>query len=450
MVARSAVAGALAIIMCGATPVAAAAATPPPVTAEPSERVTATVHPALVRVTGRFVGRVHNREGSYANGGRPYSFTITCSGFGVHPDGFLASSGHCVDANDRTIRGAFIRAAAEEALGNRTDMTLEQMIAHGTSAWAIEGEGSGSPVQSEIRVSGTPGAPPEGLLARVVDDRPITQGDVALLKVDAADIPTLELATDAGLAVGTPVRVAGFPKSLGEIVRPDAQPSIGNGTVTEDGVDGGRPAYKIDAPMEAGLSGGPAVDDSGRVLGINSLRTRGAIVMPISGFTDLLRRNGVTAELGPRDRLYREALDAYYAGEYTDALEGLPREGALHPRMEKLRTDAGTARDVYGDASENRLRQILVWVGVAVVLVAVVIAVVLVVRGQRSRRPVGFGPAPYPPFPGPPHGPPHGPPWQAGPAAPFPAPPMAAPGPPHHPPYHPFPAVGGPSDRAET
>jgi serine protease Do len=391
---------------------APAVSTPPPAVA-PSERATATVHPALVRVLGRFVGVVHDRQGAYANGGRPYRFTISCTGFGVHPDGYLASAGHCVDANDPTIREAFIRAAAEEAVAGRTDVTLEQMITHGTSAWAIEGPSPGSPIQSEIRVSGIPGAPPEGFLARVVDDRPIGQGDVALLKVDGANVAAVEFASDTGIGVGTPVLAAGYPESLGALVGPDAQPSIAVGAVVRPGVDGGRPIYEIDAALEHGVSGGPVVDANGRVFGINSVRTGGSIVIPIGAFADLLGRNGVTAEVGPRDRLYREALDAYDAGEYDDALralERLSRDGPVHPRIDKLRVDAQAARDAYGDASENRGAQILMWTGVVAAAIAVVaIGVVLVVRRRRRR---------YPPFPGPPAGPP----WQGGPSGPFPPP----------------------------
>jgi len=423
-----AVAALLAITVCGG---ASASAEPAPQVPSP-ERALATVHPALVRVTGTFGGWVHDRQGVYANDGRAYALTLTCSGFGVHSDGYLATAGHCVDANDPTVRMSFIEAAAEEAVAGRTDTTLEQMIEFGRSAWDIEGRAAGSPIESEIRVSGIAGAPPDGLLARVVDDRPIGQGDVALLKVDTTNLPTAELVTGSGLVVGTPLLAASYPESAGERVGPEAQPSIAHGAVTGSMTDGGRPIHETSAAMEAGSSGGPAVDDNGRVLGINSARTRGSeafnFVVPISGFTDLLGRNGVSAELGPRDLRYREALDDYYAGEHSDAIEAIDRlqqDGPVHPRIAKLRADAEAAREQVGDASENRLVQVLIWVGVAAGVVLVAVSALLIVRRRRRRAPVIATMAPHPPFPGPQPG-------AAWPRGPFP-PPGQHPAPPHRP-----------------
>jgi serine protease Do len=93
-----AVAAVLAITVCGGA--SASAESSPPQVPSP-ERAVATVHPALVRVTGTFVGWVHDRQGGYANDGRAYTLTLTCSGFGVHSDGYLATAGH---SSTRTTR----------------------------------------------------------------------------------------------------------------------------------------------------------------------------------------------------------------------------------------------------------------------------------------------------------------------------------------------------------
>jgi serine protease Do len=428
-----ALAAALAIVVCGAAPAAAGTVLPgtllPDAPAQ-SERAAATVNPALVRVTGTFVGWVHDREGRYANNGEPFTVTSKCSGFGVHPDGYLATVGYCVDANDPSVRGAFIQAAAEQAVANSPGVALEDMIRFGRSAWAVEGQSPGTPIASELRVTGIPGAPPDGMLARVVDDRPIGQGDVGLLKVDTTAIPTLELATGPGAAVGTPLIAVGYPEGAGARIATGAAPSTKAGTVTGTTTEGGRPAYEVDTAMEIGMSGGPAVDDSGRVLGINTIRVSGTqmynLVIPISGFTDLLGRNGVRAEMGPRDLRYREALDAYDVGEYTDVIDAIDRlqqEGSTHPRIAQLRSDAQTSRELHGDASENRLTQLLVWGSVAAGAALIVAVGALLVARRRRRKPVLIGSPP--PFPGPQPGPP----WQGGPFQPS----AWQPGSPNHP-----------------
>jgi serine protease Do len=414
----AALAAALAITVCSAAPAAATVVEPE----EPagSERAVATVRPALVRVTATFAGRVHNREGGYANNGQPYAFVFTCTGFGVHPDGYIATVGYCIDANDPSVRELFIQSAAEEAVASSPDIPLGQMIEFGRSAWDIEGTTPGTPIASQIRVTGIAGAPPDGMFARVVDNRPIGQGDVGLLKVDTTNLPTLELATGTALAVGMPLFAAGYPEGVGERIGPGATPSIEKAVVDQAATDGGRPVYRTDNAMEVGMGGGPAFDESGRVLGINSVRMSADqqlfnLVVPISGFTDLLGRNGVRAELGPRDLRYREALDAYHGGEYTDVIEAIDRlqqEGPTHPRVAQLRSDAQTSRELHGDASENRLTQLLVWGSVAAGAILIVAVGALLVARRRRRKLVPIG-AP-PPFPGPQPGPP----WQGGPFPP--------------------------------
>jgi hypothetical protein len=415
-----AVCSALVVTACGA---AAGDVVPPPhEVASPSERAAATLQPALVRITGTFTGWVRNQEGAYANGGRPYTYTATCTGFGVHHDGYVATAGHCVDTTGPDgAREPFIQAAAEDLIAAMPYLRLEDVIAHGRATWTVQGRTADSPIESEIRISGIPGAPAEGLPARVVDVRPLMEGDVALLKVDSPNLPTLELATGTDIPVGTQLLAAGYPRTVGALAGPDAQPSIKDGAVSGTQTVGSGSVYEISAALDQGMSGGPTVDHAGRVIGINSLRGSDSqpfnFVVPASGVAELLGRNGMRNEPGPRDLLYREALGAYYTGEYTEAIDALDRllqEVPAHARAGKLRADAEAARGRHGDASENHRDQVLVWVsaGVGTVLL-IVVGAVLMTRSRRRKRAV------YVPVPVPPQAQGH---WQGGPGAPFAAP----------------------------
>ena len=450
--ARSAVAVAAALVVtaCGAP--AGNVVPPPHEVASPSERAAATLEPALVRITGTFTAWVRNQDGAYANGGRPYSYTATCTGFGVHPDGYVATAGHCVDTTGPDgAREPFIQAVAEDLVKAMPYLRLEDVIAHGRSTWSVQGRTADSPIESEIRVTGIPGAASDGLPARVVDVRPLMEGDVALLKVESPNLPTLELATGTDVAVGTQLLAAGYPRTVGELAGPDAQPSIKDGAVSGTQTVGSGSVYEISAALDQGMSGGPTVDHAGRVLGINSLRGSDTqpfnFVVPASGIAELLSRNGMRNEPGPRDLLYRDAVGAYYTGEYTDAIDSLDRllqQVPAHTRAGKLRADAEAAREQHGDASENRRDQMLVWVsaGVGTVLL-IVVGAVLVTRRRRT-KPAVYLPAPQSPI-APPAGPHAHRQWQGGPGAPF-----AAPA--HQPvgavarPYHPYPpAQRGPA-----
>jgi serine protease Do len=98
--------------------------------------------------------------------------------------------------------------------------------------------------------------------------------DVALLKVEANNLPTVSLGDDRRLRVGDWVVAVGNPFGLGGTVTAGIVSSIGrdigNGPYTD--------YIQIDAPINRGNSGGPTFDISGRVIGMNT-----AIFSPSGG-----------------------------------------------------------------------------------------------------------------------------------------------------------------------
>jgi serine protease Do len=98
--------------------------------------------------------------------------------------------------------------------------------------------------------------------------------DVALLKVEANNLPFVALGDDRRLRVGDWVVAVGNPFGLGGTVTAGIVSSIGrdigNGPYTD--------YIQIDAPINRGNSGGPTFDISGRVVGMNT-----AIYSPSGG-----------------------------------------------------------------------------------------------------------------------------------------------------------------------
>ena len=98
----------------------------------------------------------------------------------------------------------------------------------------------------------------------VVADR---ETDLALLKIDATDLPTLELFDSSDLKQGQLVLAFGSPLgfdnsvSMGIVSSVARQPDPDSPTIY----------VQTDAAINPGNSGGPLVDTSGRVVGINTL-----------------------------------------------------------------------------------------------------------------------------------------------------------------------------------
>lgn len=111
--------------------------------------------------------------------------------------------------------------------------------------------------------------------AVVVGTDPI--GDISLLRITdppAEPLPYVELGTAADLVPGTTVLAIGNPFALGGS---DDTPTVTRGILGSGRIVRGvyTDAIQLDAPVNPGNSGGPALDLDGRLLGINGqVRTR--------------------------------------------------------------------------------------------------------------------------------------------------------------------------------
>ena len=100
---------------------------------------------------------------------------------------------------------------------------------------------------------------------RTLEGRPVRldeENDLALLKVDAENLPSIDLADPRGLAVGDVVLAIGNPRNVGQSVTQgiiSALPRIEDGFVIQ-----------TDAAINPGNSGGALVNVAGELIGINS------------------------------------------------------------------------------------------------------------------------------------------------------------------------------------
>ncbi|MCX5042115.1 trypsin-like peptidase domain-containing protein [Aldersonia sp. NBC_00410] len=368
------------------------------------ERAAALIRPAIVSLEMHITGYVFDEQGNIFNQGNPYEMEATCSGFVVNPDGWVATAGHCVDSGPEGFRDDFIQHAALEASASRPGVSAEDFYNFGVMNWRVEGFTPGSPLDVQIGVH--PGGDPNAaaLPARVVDFRPLGKGDVALVKVDAADMPSTDLATDPDVQVGDQVLAVGYPASTDLVTDQSAEPSNKEGAISSKKTQGSVPVYEISAAVSPGMSGGPTVDTAGKVLGVNSFTIAGEsqpfnFIAPSSGLTELLDRNGVDSVLGPVDTTFRDGLDALYAGRYTDAIADFDKVLALapeHAKAPELKTDATQLRDKYGDwgvpKSDDHLWY-LIGGGALAAMVAMGLALLLV---RKRRRPATAPAAPDP------------------------------------------------------
>jgi serine protease Do len=102
------------------------------------------------------------------------------------------------------------------------------------------------------------------LPARVVGVDPLT--DVAVLKVEARNLPTVTLGDSSQLQVGQWVLAIGAPLGLERTATQGIVSALGRALPNDSYV----PFIQTDVPINQGNSGGPLFDLDGRVVGINS------------------------------------------------------------------------------------------------------------------------------------------------------------------------------------
>ena len=158
----------------------------------------------------------------------------------------------------------------------------------------------------------------EGTVAGVDVD-----GDVAVISVDTSGAPAIAWA-DGTAAIGQPVFALANPGGSG--LRVGFGLVSGSGR-TFRGPRGRRITTSIEhnAPLLRGSSGGPVVDAEGRLLGLNTLRLEGGLILALAADGDLRSRVEELARgESPQHRELGIALAPAHATQRCDARSACP------------------------------------------------------------------------------------------------------------------------------
>jgi len=229
--------------------------------------------------------------------------------------------------------------------------------------------------------------------------------DVAILKIEERDLPTLRLAaTSSALKLGEQIFVIGYP---GVVLNHDflsrksqLEASVTVGRVSGFKIDiNDRKVIQTDAAITWGNSGGPAFNLDGEVIGVATfISTTLEGDQAIQGFNFLIPVDsvqGFCAFVGitpnPNTRLMSEwaaGVTAYFRGEYARSLrhlDGAERIMPGFPDIQRLRADAQMKVD-RNPRFARRGRTFGLGVGLVLVGAVAVLGVRTLARNRATSR----------------------------------------------------------------
>ncbi len=256
-----------------------------------------------------------------------------CSASFVTGTGTMLSAGHCVDPDEfRTdlIADAFYELQ-EQGLANGLqlkDVQDPDYTYHWTVLDAPKVTVTAYPMSDKGNV-----ATDSALSVRVLNFEPLGHGDTSVLQANipsGTTYPALAVA-DAVPAPGIDVVSIGFPGSITKntdvgTLAPTFNPGQTANLQTDS--TSGAGLIGVTATIAQGMSGGPTVDNSGRIVGVNSQnrfdneydQKLGAVVS-----TDELHRMLATStapsSLSRADQAWRRGMASYWAGAYREAVQ---------------------------------------------------------------------------------------------------------------------------------
>jgi len=323
----------------------------------PTHRVHMQSKPAIVKILAGYSAKwaVGNQTYTTSNGG-------SGSGLLISQDGYVLTNAHVVsdirDGDDkakqillRTLAANLLRGSNNPVNAENVRKVIDYLLKENVRLTELRRINyvvlqSGSRYPFEIKSYGAP-------LGEGVD---LAAGkDVAVLKIEVKNAPTLRIANSDSVQVGDRIYVMGYPGAaelggLGD-QKSMLEPTTNDGAISakKTSVDGA-PIFQTNTNTAPGNSGGPAITEKGEVIGLltaGNAKTQGFnFLVPSNTAMEFVRQAGVDLKPGPIDERWRQGLEHHWKQEYTLAKEKFAQVVALHP-------DHAVARQLIAEAEER-------------------------------------------------------------------------------------------------
>lgn len=342
---------------------------------------------------------------------KDFKTTAIGSGFALTPDGHIVTNAHVATPNEESLKEEFLKEglrktfeqqarAIEVDFAGEISEAKRELLTKSIAIYTAEKSRVDSNIDKKITVfadqtikqvaSGN-----SGLEAKVVGGGEEYPGkDVALLKAEAKDLPTLLLDTDEP-QVGSTLYAIGYPGKgtfgTGRDVNSVVESTQTQGTVSGfQGVKGGYRAIQTNADVSHGNSGGPAINDEGKVVGLVTAGVEDDggnfnLIVPSSVVKELLDKHGVVPTESDQMKEVKKGLDLASNQHYKAAKKSYEKAGNLGPFLDKIVQDNQRQIDAGKDVPLGPSTATIIGGGAGGVAVLVLLAA-LVIWGSSRRK----------------------------------------------------------------
>ena len=293
--------------------------------------------------------------------------TITGSALAVSEDGYLITNAHVVSPEGDELKQALANSALQDLAESSCQYLLHEVWqeqsrkaigalmgtqnflnlcsqAHETFfADHLDIESTSTSIYAATGATARDRIVEQGYKATVKASGDVTPGkDVAILKIEANQMPTVALGDDRPLTAGDRIFILGYP-GAGVVNEQEAvEPSLTAGLISaRKTMPAGWDILQTDAAMSSGNSGGPVFNEQGEVIGlatfskvdpVSGSQVQGAnFVIPISVVEEFLTEAKAEPALSPVSQLYTQGVDQFEQGRFNDALETFRQIQEINP-----------------------------------------------------------------------------------------------------------------------
>ena len=347
----------------------------------------------------------------------PLGVKATGSGFIITPDGYIVTNEHVV-AQTSEVTDLFVNtllqqltdsdvANLQKALNDivLTDdekkLYTQAMSAYYAQYAKLAIQPRSVSVQIGIAIPGLPTVA-KGVVCDVRKDGEVSPGkDVAVLKIEQTNLPTVPVGDDTKMEVGDKVFVIGFPAVADEAGTSNpvgVEPTFTSGDISaRKTMVGGWQALQTDADITNGNSGGPAFNEQGQVIGIATFGVPTAtaaginFLVPMSIADQYLNELNIKPQESDLSKQYIQALSDFHAGKCSTALKEFENIKELNPGFPFVQNYITQSSPNGGCVPTNVFPTTYVVVGGVVLLLVIIVAAFALMKKKPAPAMAGAG-----------------------------------------------------------